>query len=325
MNRPTCVDGSTPFVLHRKGIFMRLRIPLVLMMFALAATAVAQAPEPPVLEIETRGHAFELSTREVASGWTTIRLRNASAEPHFAVFERMPEGRTMEDSLREVVPTFQEALDLINAGQVEEGFAALGRLPEWYGEVVFSGGPGMLSAGGTTEVTVRLEPGRYVIECYVKTEDGTFHSALGMIDEIVVTEEENGAEAPAAGVEITLRNPDPDDGSDPASGIRVDGEPASGPQIVAVHFDEEAPPLLGNDLHLVRLNDGQDVAEVAAWMDWSRPDGLATPAPAMFLGGTHEMPHGHTAYLTVELEPGRYAWVSERPANAPMYRVFEVR
>lgn len=304
---------------------MHLRVSIVLTLFALATAAFAQAPEPPVLEITTSGHAFELSTREVASGWTTIRLRNDSPEPHFAVFERMPEGRTVEDSVREVVPTFQEAMDLINADQVEAGFAELGNLPEWYGGVVFFGGPGMLSPGGTTEVTARLEPGRYVIECYVKTEDGTFHSTLGMIDEIVVTEEENGAETPAADVDVTLRNPDPDDGSDPASGIRVDGEPAPGRLTVAVHFDAESPPLLGNDLHLVRLEDGVDVAEVAAWMDWSRPDGLATPAPATFLGGTHEMPQGHTAYLAVDLEPGRYAWVSERPADAPMYREFEVR
>ena len=304
---------------------MHLRTSIAFSLLALAATAFAQAPEPPVLEIETRGHTFELSAREIASGWTTIRLRNDSAEPHFAVFELMPEGRTVEDSIREVVPRFQEALDLIDGGQVEEGFAALGDLPEWYGEVVFFGGPGMLSPGRESEVTARLEPGRYVIECYVKTEDGTFHSTLGMIDEIVVTDEENGAEPPDAGVEVTLRNPEPDDGSNPASGIEVDGEPATGRQIVAVHFDEETPPLLGNDLHLVRLNDGDDVAEVAAWMDWSRPGGLATPPPAVFLGGTQEMPRGQTAYLTVDLERGRYAWVSERPTATPMYREFEVR
>ena len=303
---------------------MYLRIAFVLALL-IPAAAVAQASEPTVLEITTRGHDFELSDREIPAGWTTIRLRNESDEPHFAVFERMPEGRTMEDSLRDVVPPFQEALDLIVAGQVDAGFAALGDLPEWYGEVVFFGGPGMLSPGGEMEVVANLEPGHYVIECYVKTADGVFHTTLGMIDEITVIEERNAADAPTADLDVTLRNPDPDDGSDPAAGIVVDGDPAAGRQTIAVHFDEEAPPLLGNDLHVVRLQDGDDAAEVAAWMDWSRPGGLATPAPATFLGGTQEMPRGQTAYLTVDLEPGRYAFVSERPADTPMYREFEVR
>lgn len=64
---------------------------------------------------------------------------------------------------------------------------------------------------------------------------------------------------------------------------------------------------------------------VAAWMDWSNPEGLKTPAPATFLGGTHEMPQGESAYLTVDLEPGRYAWGSERGADTPSYQAFEVR
>jgi hypothetical protein len=37
------------------------------------------------------------------------------------------------------------------------------------------------------------------------------------------------------------------------------------------------------------------------------------------------MPQGRTAYLTVNLEPGSYAWVSERGADTPLYRTFEVR
>jgi hypothetical protein len=37
------------------------------------------------------------------------------------------------------------------------------------------------------------------------------------------------------------------------------------------------------------------------------------------------MPQGSSAYLTVDLEPGRYAWVSERGADTPLYQAFEVR
>lgn len=183
----------------------------------------------------------------------------------------------------------------------------------------------MVSPGGTTDVVAFLEPGTYVIECYVKTEDGVFHSVLGMIDEIAVAEDSHGAAPPDADLRITLRNPDPDDGTAPESGIEVDGTATAGRQVVEVRFEADDPPLLGNDLHLVRLDDGTDVADVAAWMDWSRPDGLRTPAPATFLGGTHEMPQDRSAYLTVDLEPGHYAWVSERGVDTPLYLEFEVR
>lgn len=304
---------------------MNLRTLFLTLLLALTATSLAQTDERPVLEIVARGHVFELSADEIPSGWTTIRLRNESDEPHFALFGRMPLGRGLEDSVREVVPPFQEAMDLIMAGEVDAGFAALGALPAWYGDVVYTGGPGMVSPGGTTEVVAFLEPGTYVIECYVKTEDGVFHSALGMIDEIMVAEDPHGAAPPDADLVVTLTNPDPDDGSAPESGIDVTGVVASGPQVVEVSFASDSPPPLGNDLHLVRLEEGEDVAEVAAWMDWSRPTGLTTPAPATFVGGTNEMPQGQSAYLTVDLEPGRYAWVSERGAGVPMYLEFEVR
>jgi len=50
-------------------------------------------------------------------------------------------------------------------------------------------------------------------------------------------------------------------------------------------------------------------------MDWTQPGGLQTPAPAVFLGGLQEMPAGSTGYLTVTLEPGRYAWIAEIPGT----------
>lgn len=44
-------------------------------------------------------------------------------------------------------------------------------------------------------------------------------------------------------------------------------------------------------------------------MSWTT--GLESPAPAHFLGGTHDMPAGSTAYVDVVLKPGAYVLVSE--------------
>ena len=62
-------------------------------------------------------------------------------------------------------------------------------------------------------------------------------------------------------------------------------------------------------------------------MDWTRVGGLETPAPARFVGGLNEMPAGSEAYLHLDLEPGRYAWIAEVPGAAAlgMLQVFELR
>ncbi len=283
------------------------------------------AVSPSVVEItatynaETNEHLFVTDVEEISSGWATFRLINASPAVHFLVLELLPGGRSLKNTVSEVVPVFQQAMDLINGGQVEDGFAKLTDLPEWFGEVRFMGGPGLASPGRTSEATVYLEPGNYVMECYIKTAEGKFHSSLGMIRGLTVTEGRSKATPPSrVSLEMNMTN----------EGFGVHGETNSGPHTIAVHFVEEDPPLLGNDVHLVRLRADAELGEVAAWMDWSQPGGMVSdhgaPLPFQFMGGTHEMPMGSTAYFTVELTPGRYAWVSERPAQNPLFKEFTV-
>jgi len=44
----------------------------------------------------------------------------------------------------------------------------------------------------------------------------------------------------------------------------------------------------------------------------------------IFLGGTQTLAAGRTAYFTVELEAGNYAWISEVPVENEMWKTFEV-
>ncbi|HEU4800410.1 MAG TPA: hypothetical protein VFS94_07245 [Gemmatimonadales bacterium] len=256
-----------------------------------------------VVEITARGRTLEAPT-EIASGWTTLRLHNDSEEAHFVVLERLPEGRTVADSRAEVVPVFQNGLDLLSAGKDKEALAEFGRLPAWYADVVVFGGPGIVSGGVTGQTSLYLEPGTYAIECYVKT-GGRFHSADGMISQLVVTEAAGGGHEPTAPLELTVTG----------AGIALDGIPQSGVQSVKVTFDEQMvhEHFLGTDVHLVRLGAEPDTAALASWMNWINPGGLATPAPGRFLGGTQEMPAGQAAYFMAPLTPGQYAFVAEVP------------
>ncbi len=146
-----------------------------------------------------------------------------------------------------------------------------------------------------------------------------FSNESGMIHELTVTEESSGASEPRATLTITLSS---------TRGIEVEGDPTPAKHTVLVHFEDQIihENFLGHDVHLARLENDTDIEELAIWMDWSQPTGLETPAPVEFMGGTHEMPAGGTAYFTVHLEPGRYAWIAEvpSPAEKGMLKTFTV-
>ncbi len=283
---------------------------------AAEAGASEMASDGHVVRVTARDYAFQLPD-SIPSGWTTFRMENQGMEHHFMLLNRLPDDRMFEDYSREVVAPFDTVWHGLKTGVLnkEGAVAMLGRLlPAWYASVRQMGGPGLVAPGGVAQTTVELEPGTYVIECYVKTKDGTFHTALGMQRELVVTSEPSGGSAPAADVDVRLSN----------GAIETVGALSAGAHTVAVHFDEHPAAGLGNDVHVVRLEPDTDLDQVTEWMDWLNLNGLRAPAPARFVGGTQEMPVGHTAYFTVELEPGRYAWITETDAARGMVKEFSV-
>jgi hypothetical protein len=277
----------------------------------------AAARPAPVVDVTSTGMNLQVPA-EIPSGWTTFRFNNRSGVTHFFLVERLPEGKTVEDSRAEVVPVFQAAMDLIVAGDPGAGFAEFANLPDWFPGIVFGGGPGLTAPGRTAETTLFLEPGTYAIECYVKTADGTFHSSLGMIEGLTVTEASSGGSEPKPTLDVTIAN----------GGIEIEGTLRPGMHTIAVHFAEQMAHehLLGHDVHLARIDDGTDMDALAAWMDWTSPGGLASPAPAEFLGGTQEMAAGQTVYVAALLTPGQYALIAEvpNPAGKNMLKTFTV-
>lgn len=288
--------------------------------------ASADPSEPPVLEVTAiydgaaDEHLFTVNADTIPSGWTTIRFTNASPMLHFVFLDHLPGERTGADLLAEVSPVFQQSMDLTLGGRPEEAQAVFESLPEWFGELVFRGGPGFTSPGHTTEATLYLEPGNYVLECYVKTADGVFHWGHGMHSDLHVTGDESALPEPDdPTIEVVLTD----------SGISIEGNVEAGEHLVAVRFQEENPGLFGKDLHVARLDAGSSVEEVVAWMDAMAPDGLVStadaPAPATFIGGVHDMPLGNTAYFSVSLEPGEYVWLSELPSATPAFQTVTVQ
>jgi hypothetical protein len=267
-----------------------------------------------IVDVTAREFTFEAPS-EIPSGWTTFRMRNAGEQEHFLVLWRLPEGNTFEDYVTQVVPAFGSIMGPYMDGTTDRGEAlqALGGLlPEWFGSVVPAGGSGLTAPGRTAQTTVDLEPGNYVIECYVKTPEGVFHGMLGMVHSLMVTDVPSGATAPEADIELSITN----------YAIATEGELTAGQHTVRVHVVEDPEGFLKHDVHLVRLADGTGVEQVVAWMDWM--DALMPPAPGEFMGGAEDMPAGHTAYVTVDLTPGNYAWVSETYGSRGVVQEFMV-
>ena len=240
------------------------------------------------------------------------------------VLEHTPEGIGVAEHQEQVAPVFQKGMDFLNAGKPDSAMAEFGTLPEWFAKTVITGGVGLTAPGHTSQTTVHLEPGDYLIECYVKT-DGNFHSynanpgKYGMVHHFTVTQDSTGMPAPTADLNLTLSS---------EHGIQVDSVVTPGKHTVAVHFEDQKiyENFLGHDVHLARLKDDTDLKQLATWMDWTQSTGLEDPPPVEFLGGAQEMPAGNTEYFTVTLEPGRYAWISEitKPDERGFLKTFTV-
>jgi hypothetical protein len=277
--------------------------------------AAEEAPVAGVVEVTASDYVFHLPD-EFPSGWTTFEFVNRGKEPHFFLFTRLGDGHTFAEYAEQVGPAFGKAWEALKGGaSKEEAGGILGaEVPAWYWTMPQTGGIGFVVPGETARTTMLLEPGTYIMECYIKTPEGLFHTELGMIRTVTVTTETTGMEPPEADIEIALFN----------DRMTVEGEFSAGRHTVAVRFEEHVQGQLGNDVHLAQLEADTDLATVVEWMDWMNIQGLVSPAPARFLGGTQEMPVGSTAYFEVDLEPGRYVWIAETGAARGLVEEFTV-
>jgi len=272
------------------------------------------------IEIVTNNMEFK-TVDTLTSGWHTFKYQNMSNETHFFLMDKYPEGKTIVDTKNEVSHVFDKGMDLINQGNAEAGFAEFNKLPAWFFEVVFSGGSGLISPKHTSETTIELQPGYYVMECYVKMPNGKFHGSMGMAKAIFVSSENSGNKPPVATLDLTISS---------TEGIQYEGVVSKGEQVFSVTFKDQIvhENFVGHDVNLVKLEDNANLETLENWMNWADPKGLTTPAPdgVTFMGGVNDSPTGSVGYFKVSLEPGNYAFISEVPfvSKKGMFKTFTV-
>lgn len=248
------------------------------------------------VEIIAQDYAFD-APNNISSGWTTFRFSNMGDEPHFLYLMRMPDGKSLENYLIDLSGPINQAWIAVRDDEMERSEAAQRmELPEWFSTELDRSGVGIIEPGMSAEVTVYLDPGTYVLDCYLKTEDGKFHTMEGMTRELTVTEASSGTSPPEADVEITLSSFD----------MAVEGNLTPGTHTVAVHAED-----YGHNVHVARLDADTDVNEVIGWLDWLSVGGLVAHPPATFVGGITRLPKDRTAYFRLDLEPGRYLFVAQ--------------
>lgn len=264
------------------------------------------------INITAIDYAFE-APDEIPSGWTTIEYTNNGQEPHMLLFHRLPDDKTFEDFVGEVyspvndlwLAVREKGMSLSDARQTIE-------FPEWYNPAQqWMGGGGIIAPGLSSEITLNLKPGTYAMECYIKSEDGELHAMEGMIRELTVTDHRSDTNPPEANIKITLTN----------NGMDIDGELTSGKHTIAVHLAEG----LMHNVNVVRLEPDTNIQKIVDWMYWLNLNGLWPPAPATFLGGMHILQQGGTGYFTVDLDPGRYLFVSEATGSRGILQEITVK
>jgi hypothetical protein len=232
-----------------------------------ASTGATAAPVANVVTITAKDYSFDAPS-EIPAGLTTIRLVTEGKELHHASLIRLDDGKTFDD--------FKQAI------------AKQGPPPAW---MVAAGGPNPPHPGGTTEETQMLEPGKYVIVCFVPSPDGMPHFAKGMMRPITVTP----ATARNASADVT---PVPDITVKLVDYAFENSKPlTAGKHVIRIENDAAQD----HELVLLRLAPGKSAQEAAAWLEKQ-----AGPPPGEPLGGIAAIHPGGVGFITVDLAPGDY-------------------
>lgn len=326
---------------------------------------------------------LDIDRQEIPPGWVTFEFENLTDHTHFGYmvkvsepaiegifdspglveFEPNPDirGQWGEKWRHAVNEPFQDAWDPYHGGDWPVGDAFNPEPETFMGELVFNvpdwflipgyaesvGGPGFTGGEQTSWTTQYLDPGVYILECYVLDDEGRFHSPFGMVEHVVVTNDRERGNEPSADMSVSINSTD---------GITFDeSDIQPGRYTVEVIFEDNIPypNFLGHDVNLLRKDD-VDMEQLEYWMDYLDAEdpldpesmymdrGALTsthhdPGPETFLGGVQDVFAGDepgfvedeypvSTYIDVTLEPGEYAWIAEvaDPEGLGMFEEFSV-
>ena len=267
----------------------RLKVLAAGLMAAGGLAGCTPAPTLPTITIDASNYQFAIPD-SVAGGLTRVHLINTGTEPHHAQFLRLNDG--------------------VTPAQFDSVFGAAMQAAQTEGDVAFfrifqiadlRGGPASLNPGDSTDVVMDLEPGHYVLMCFLPNAQGVPHVALGMKHFLTVgPAPEPQPVAPTADATIQL----------------ADFSFTGADTITAGHFTLEVANQgpEPHEMNIVRLN-GLTLAQLRAALTGPPPEG-AGPPPFEFVGGSQAMMPGMHEWLDLDLAAGNYALICFVPSPA---------
>lgn len=239
----------------------------------------SSAPTANTLTLTATDFAFAVEG-EPTSGAVDIIMPNEGAYEHYALFMRIDEGHSAEE-LFETFATEGGPLDV----------------PEW---AEWMGGPSILSPGETAEIRADFEPGRYAFICPLTDPDGVPHFEKGMYSEITIDDDGEGADLPAAEIEISGE----DDGS--GGGYAFAGLPesvAAGEAWVEFQNNGSEP----HEMIVARTSGDLTLEETLAAL--FAPAESSVDVEAAALGGPAPILPGARQQILIDFQPGRYLFI----------------
>lgn len=244
-----------------------------------SGAAVAATVAPNVVHIKTTDFAFELPDT-IPAGLTTFHLMNEGPDWHHASLVRLDDGHTMAD--------------------VQAAFTS-DEEPSWAHAL---GGPNAPFAGGTAQVTMNLEPGNYVLLCFVPGPDGVPHVAKGMMRALtVVPSDAPTGPLPESDLTVTLSDYD----------FAMSAPVSAGKQVIRFENTAAQP----HELWFAKLAPGTTAEQLMAWFE--KPEG---PPPFTESGGIGALEAGQVQVMTHDFTPGDYAlicWIPDATDKRPHF------
>lgn len=247
----------------------------------------------------------------IKSGWVTFRMDNRGEELHEFFMHRLPDDISFEEMHAQVVMPMDSLQRLLLEGEIDSSQhqkAVQQAYPQWISNLRPYGGGGHISPGKMAETTMKLDPGNYVMTCFINSPNGRRHLFQGMIKPVVVKEDSSNSAIPEPDVEVTNA------GSD----ITMNGSFGTGKQTMALQVQEssEEDSVSYSTAFLIRLNESTDIEDLDNYFQ--------KPHQFEVLGGTLGVPSGQKSFVSAELNPGNYVWIFPNEQAGKKLREFTV-
>lgn len=234
-------------------------------------------PATHVAVVHAKDFAFE-APDSITAGWTTFHLVNDGPNLHHIQIVRLDSGKTAAD--------FGAAMQASAKNHTAP--------PNW---IVFAGGPNAPSPKAEAEATVNMEPGNYVLICFVDIPDHVPHFTKGMLHPLTVTAAAGPAAAePTADATVTLAD----------YSFTTTGALTAGKHTFKIVNKGPQP----HEIEVIRLAPGKTMKDVNEFINKGAYAGKAEgPPPLDAVGGISSVMPGMTEYFTADITPGNYVFL----------------